>query len=83
MILGTSNMGSMKNETVKKIEVASASNSKPPQFDGKKGDKNLMWKMTFEADQIMKGLLKAFQPEFENKLLAKEKTVLNLSNKKK
>jgi hypothetical protein len=32
-----------------KIEVLSSNNSKPPQFNGKKGDSYLMWKMKFEA----------------------------------
>jgi hypothetical protein len=52
------------NATVEKLE----SSSKPPQFDGKKGDKYLIWKMKFEADQTMKGLFEAFKPEFESKL---------------
>jgi hypothetical protein len=82
-MLEMSNMGSTKKETVEKIEVTSASNSKPPQFNGKKGDKYLMWKIKFEVDQTMKGLFEAFQPEFENKLSAIEKAVLNLSNETK
>jgi hypothetical protein len=45
----------------------------------RKGDKYLMWKMKFEANQAMKGLFEAFQPEFESKLPSKEKAVLNLS----
>jgi hypothetical protein len=56
------------NATVEKIEVSSSSSLKPPQFDGKKGDKYLVWKRKFEADQMMKGLFEAFQPEFESKL---------------
>jgi hypothetical protein len=67
--------------TVEKIEVSSLSSSKPPQFDGKKQNKNLMWKMKFKAGQTMKGLFEAFQPEFESKLSSKEKVVLNLSIK--
>ncbi len=54
---------------------------KPPQFNGKKGDKYLMWKMKLDADQMMKGLFEAFQPEFESKLPSKEKAVLDLSIK--
>ncbi len=38
-----------------------------------------MWKMKFEADQAMKGLFEAFQPEFVSKLPSKEKAVLDLS----
>ncbi len=79
-MLETSNMGSTKKETVEKIEVASASNSKPPQFGGKKGGKYLMWKMKFKADQTMKGLFEAFQPEFENKNPANEKAVPDLND---
>jgi hypothetical protein len=41
---------------VKKIEVSSSINSTPPQFNGKKGDSYLMWKIQFEADMVMKGL---------------------------
>ncbi len=32
-------------------------NTKVPQFNGTKGDKYMLWKMKFEADQEMKGLL--------------------------
>jgi hypothetical protein len=69
------------NATVEKIEVLSLSSSKHPQFDGEKRDKYLMWKLKFEADQMMKGLFEASQPEFESKLPSKEKAVLNLSIK--
>ncbi len=54
---------------------------KPPQFDGKKGGKYLMWKMKFKVDPTMKGLFEAFQPAFESKLPSKEKAVLDLSIK--
>jgi hypothetical protein len=53
------------NVTVKKFEVSSSSSSKNPQFNGNEGDKYLMWKMKFEADQTMKRLFEAFQPELE------------------
>jgi hypothetical protein len=56
------------NATVEKIEVSSSSSSKNPQFDVKKGDKDLMWKMKFKANQTMKGLFEAILPEFEGKL---------------
>ncbi len=42
------------------------------QFNGKKGDICLMWKIKFEADMVMKGLYKAFQPEFDAELHMKE-----------
>ncbi len=38
------------------IKVSNSNNSKPPQFNGKKGDNYIIWKMKFEADQVMKGL---------------------------
>ncbi len=50
---------------VKKIKVLSLSNSKRPQFNRKKGDSYLMWKIMFEADMVMKGLYKTFQTEFD------------------
>jgi hypothetical protein len=56
-----------ENTITEKIEVSSSNNSKPPKFHDKKGDKYLMWKMRFKADQTMKGLYKAFQPNFESK----------------
>ncbi len=37
-----------------------------------------MWKMKFEADMVMKGLYKAFQPEFNAELPTKEKIVFEL-----
>jgi hypothetical protein len=40
-----------------------------------------MWKMKFEADQTMKGLFEAFQPEFKSKLPSKVKAELDLSIK--
>jgi hypothetical protein len=43
-----------------KIEVLSSNNSKPPQFNGKKGHSYLMWKMKFKAAMVMKGLYDAF-----------------------
>jgi hypothetical protein len=57
---------------IKKIKVLSLSNSKPPQFNTKKGDSYLMWKITFEADMVMKGLYKTFQPEFDAELPTKK-----------
>jgi hypothetical protein len=56
-----------------KIKDSSSNNSKPPQFNGKKGDSYLMWKMKFKADMVMKGLYDAFQPEFKAELPTKEK----------
>ncbi len=39
--------------SIEKIEVSSLSNLKPPQFNGKKGDTYLMWKIKSEADMVM------------------------------
>jgi hypothetical protein len=64
----------------KKTKVFSSSNSKPPQFNRKKGDSYLMRKMKFEADMVMKRLYKAFQPEFDAELPTKEKMVFDLTN---
>jgi hypothetical protein len=61
-----------------KIEVLSLNNSKPPQFNGRKGDSYLMRKIKFEADMVMKGLYDAFQPEFEAELPTKEKMEFDL-----
>ncbi len=36
-------------DIVKKVEVLNVGNSKPPQWDGKKGDSYLMWKIKFIA----------------------------------
>jgi hypothetical protein len=67
------------NATVEKIEVLSLRSSNPLQFDGKKRNKYLMWKMKFKEDQTMKGNFEVFQPEFKRGLPSKEKVVLNLS----
>jgi hypothetical protein len=40
-----------------------------------------MWKLRFKVDQTMKGLYEAFQPNFESKLLLKEKETLDLEDK--
>jgi hypothetical protein len=64
-----------------KIEVSSLNNSKPPQFNGKKGDSYLMWKMKFKADMVMKGLYDAFQPELKAELPTKEKMEFDLTDK--
>jgi hypothetical protein len=56
-----------------KIKVLSLNNLEPPQFNGKKGDSYLMWKMKFKADMVLKGLYNAFQPEFAAELPTKEK----------
>ena len=56
------------------VEVSNLNNSKPPQFNKKKGDNYIIWMMKFEADHVMKGLYVAFQPKFEQELPSKEKS---------
>jgi hypothetical protein len=65
------------------IKVSNLNNSKSPQFNGKKGDNYIIWKMKFKADKIMKGLFKAFQPNFEHELPSDEKAKLDLTDKAK
>jgi hypothetical protein len=43
-------------EIVKKVAVLNVRNSKPPQWDGKKGDSYLMWKIKFNSHVTMLGL---------------------------
>jgi hypothetical protein len=65
------------------VEVSNSSNLKPPQFNGKKGDNYIMWKMKFEADWVIKRLYEAFQPDFEQELSSDEKVKLDLTDKAK
>ena len=55
-------------------------NTKVPQFNGAKGDKYMLWKMKFEADQEMKGLWGAFLPDFETELPESETADLDLTS---
>ncbi len=55
------------------VKVLNLGNSKPPQFNRKKGDNYIIWKMKFEADQVMKRLNKEFQPNFEQENHCKKK----------
>ncbi len=43
-------------EDVKEVELSNVGNAKPPQWDGKKGDSYLMWKIKFLAHATMLGL---------------------------
>ena len=65
------------------VKVSNSDNLKPPQFNGKKGDNYIIWKMKFEVDQVMKGLYKAFQPNFEQELPGDKKAKLDLTDKAK
>ena len=59
-------------------ERLSFSNTKVLQFNGKKGDKYMLWKMKFLADQVMKDLWDAFQPNLKDRLPVIEKANLDL-----
>jgi hypothetical protein len=74
-------MAKASEAVAEKIKVLSLNKSKPPQFNGKKGDSYLMWKMKFKADMVMKGLYDAFQPEFAVELPTKEKMEFDLMDK--
>jgi hypothetical protein len=63
---------------IKKVEVTNQNNSKPPQFNGKAGDRYLMWSMQFKADMVMKNLWEAFLPTFERKLPGSKDGPFNL-----
>ncbi len=43
-------------EVVKEVELSNVGNVKPLQWDGKKGDSYLMWKIKFLAHATMLGL---------------------------
>jgi hypothetical protein len=51
-------------EVVKEVELSNVGNAKPPQWDGKKGDSYLMWKIKFLAHATMLGLKECFTSEF-------------------
>jgi hypothetical protein len=71
-------------DIVKKFKVSNVGNSKPPQWDGKKGNSYLMWKIMFSAHLIMLGFKDCLMPEFASELPAKEKDTFDLtSNKEK
>ncbi len=69
-------------EIVENIEVLNVGNSKPPQWDGKKGNSYLMWKIKFNAHVTMLGLKECFTPEFASELPPKEKEAFNLTTDK-
>jgi hypothetical protein len=53
-------------------------NTKPPQWDGKKGDSYLMWKIKYTVHMVMLGLDDTLNPDFERELPTKEKDTFNL-----
>jgi hypothetical protein len=64
-------------DIVKKVDVLNMGNLRPPQWDGKKGDTYLMWRIKYQAHMVMLGLDKAVSPDFTSKLPANEKDVFN------
>jgi hypothetical protein len=69
-------------EIVEKVEVSNVGNSKPPQWDGKKGDSYLMWKIKFNDHVTMLGLEECFTLEFAIELPPKEKEAFDLTTDK-
>ncbi len=67
-------------DIVKKVEVSNVGNTKPPQWDGKKGDSYLMWKINYTAHMVMWGLADALDPDFEEELPTKEKDAFDLTS---
>ncbi len=66
-------------EIVKKVNVLNVGNSKPPQWDGKKGNSYLIWKIKFIAHVTMLGLEECFTLEFASELPPKEKEAFDLT----
>ncbi len=71
-------------DIVEKFKVSNVGNSKSAQWDGKKGNSCLMWKIKFSAHLTMLGLEDCLTLEFVNELPAKEKDTFNFtSNERK
>ncbi len=69
-------------DIVENVKVSNVGNSKPPQWDEKKGDSYLMWKIKFSAHLTMLGLEDCLTLEFLSELPAKEKDKLDLTSNK-
>ncbi len=67
-------------DIVEKVEVSNVRNTKPPQWDGKKGDSYLMWKIKYTAHMVMLGLDDALDPDFDEELPTKEKDTFDLTS---
>jgi hypothetical protein len=67
-------------DIVKKVEVSNVGNTKPPQWDGKKGDSYLMWKIKYTAHMVILGLDDALNPDFKRELPTKEKDTFDLTS---
>jgi hypothetical protein len=57
-------------------------NTEPPQWDGKKADSYLMWKIKYTAHMVMLGLDDALDPDFEEELPTKEKVTFDSPSNK-
>lgn len=69
-----SGVGMARSKEVDKMfESSNVGNSKPPQWDGKKGDSYLMWKIKFLAHATMLNLEECYTLDFNNELPAQEK----------
>ncbi len=64
-------------DIVEKVKVLNMANSKPPQWDGKKGNSYLLWKIKYQAHMVMLGIEEALSSDFASELPAKEKDVSN------
>jgi hypothetical protein len=60
-------------EVVEKVELSNVGNTKPPQWDGKKGNSYLMWKIKFMAHATMLGLEECYTLEFEKNFRTERK----------
>jgi hypothetical protein len=69
-------------EIVEKVEVSNVGKIKHPQWDGKKGNSYLMWKIKFNAHVTMVGLEECFTLEFASELPPKEKEAFDLTTDK-
>jgi hypothetical protein len=63
---------------LEKVEVSNVGNTKPPQWDGKKGDSYLMWMNKYTTYMVMLGLDDALNPDFKEELPTKEKDIFDL-----
>ncbi len=67
-------------DIVEKVNVSNVGNSKSSQWDGKKGNGFLMWKIKFNAHLTMLGLKDCCMLEFASELPAKEKDTFDLTS---
>ena len=65
--------------TTSSVEVVATTSSKPPTFSGKHGDDWTMWEMKMTAHLMDKGLNECLDPDFKNRLPAKESGPFDLT----